>query len=162
MDTGPDGPDFIQVPNAFIDIVGQGWTFPFQFDPRTGGVSRDPPPSIVQRLQRILYSLQQILGVKLGSMFMSRKFGSAIRTLLFKPNDASLVGLLQYAVTTAIETWEKRIQLNNVSVTPDPVVIGRVNVGVDYTIRQTYVQGNLVYPLYLPDATRPVAEVPLQ
>lgn len=149
-------------PAALADIVGRGWTYPFGFDPRTGGVSKDGPISDTQRLQRIIYSFRQILGVKRGSLFMSRKFGSNARDLVFRPNDASIVGLVQFAVTEAIEIWEKRTQLNNVSVEQDPEEPARVQVGLDHTIRRTNVQGNYVYPLYLSDNTRPVAEIGLQ
>ena len=150
------------IPVAFTDIVGRGWLYPFAFDPRTGGVAKDDPPSPLQRLQRILMAVQQVLGVKRGTRFMSRKFGSTVRELIFKPNDAPIVGLVQFAVTDAIETWEKRVQLNNVDVEPDPDLPVRVLVAVDYTIRRTNVQGNLVWPLYLGDSERAVAETGLQ
>lgn len=150
------------LPTAFADIVGRGWTYPFAFDSRTGGVAKDQGTGELQRLNRILNSLQQILGVRVGELFMSRTFGSAINTLVFKPNDSSIRGLVQFAVTQAIETWEKRIRLDFVDVQPDPDVPSRVQITLNYTIRRTNVQGNLVYPLYLSDATRPAAEAALQ
>lgn len=149
-------------PVALSDIVGRGWSYPFGFDARTGGVAKDPPVSDEQRRQRIINSIEQIIGVAMGSLFMSRTFGSETRDLVFKPNDISLYGLIQFTVTQAIETWEKRIRINNVDVEADPDEPARVQISLDYQIRRTNVQGNLVYPLYLSDAVRPAAEVGLQ
>jgi hypothetical protein len=54
------------------------------------------------------------------------------------------------------------VRLDFIGVETDPDEPARVQVTLNYTIRRTNVQGNLVYPLYLSDAVRPTAEIGLQ
>lgn len=139
------------------DFIGRGFAFPFSFDPRNGGTAKDQGSGITQRLQRILWAVMQILGVDVGEMFMSRTYGSGLRGLIGRPNDASIITLAEYATTQAIERWEKRIRLNAVVIAPDPVNVSQLNINLNYTIRQTNVSGNLVYPYYLADDQRDTA-----
>lgn len=139
------------------DFVGRGWAWPFGFDKRTGGVSKDQGSGVEQRLQRILWAILRVLGIHVGEVFMARKFGSGLRDLVGKPNDSGIISLVEFAVTQAIERWEKRIRLDVVVIAPDPDNGAQLNINLAYTIRRSNVTGNLVYPLYLNEEDREIA-----
>lgn len=147
------------------DFIGRGWSFPFGFSARTGGVLRDEGRGVQQQLERIRDSLQQILGVRRGEMFMVRRFGSNMRDLIFQGIDGPLVEAAEFVATRAIEDEEfgdKRIFINRLSVDRDTVTVSAIIVRVNYTIRSSNVEGNLVFPLYLESTERLAAESNLQ
>lgn len=102
-------------------------------------------------------SLQQIIGVKRGEMFMQRKFGSGVRDLIFQMDTFNLEQRVQLSVTRAINErrfGEKRVFLNQMAVSVERGT-GVANIIMDVVLRTSNVQGNFVLPFYTSAADRP-------
>ncbi len=128
------------------DFLGKGLRFPFGFAKRSGGAQISTVTSTDHA--HIHESIVQILGTRPGERFMNPEFGSHLRDLAFEPNDAVLKGLLRHYIIDAIERWEKRIVLTDVSFDDSPEVVDTniLYVRISYRVIDTQVAGNLVFP----------------
>jgi phage baseplate assembly protein W len=101
-------------------------------------------------------SLQQIIGVKRGEMFMQRKFGSGVRGLIFQMDTLNLQQRIEFAVTRAInerQFGEKRVFINQMAVTVERSrAVATIILNV--VLRSSNVEGNLVLPFYTSEADR--------
>ena len=84
-------------------------------------------------------------------------YGCDLWKYVFRTVTTSLLTELREVVTEAIELWEQRIELLGVQVTANPDQAGRVDIDIDYRVRRTNVAGNLVFPFYLANSSRPGA-----
>lgn len=100
-------------------------------------------------IEKINMAIRQILGTKLGSRVIDRDFGSDLRGIIFEPIDQLSATRLQLAVSEAIQTWEKRVELLNVEVSLLRSREGVLETRVEYQVITTQQIGNLVYPFYL-------------
>ena len=145
---------------AVRDFVGRGWSFPFRFDPSTGGVSKDRGSGADQQLNRVRMSLQQIIGVKRGEMMLSRRFGSTVRDLIFNLDTFNLQQRLQFAVGRSIQDrrfGEKRVFISRLTIELDRST-AIAEIILDVVLRATNVEGNLVIPFFLAGQERAAVE----
>ena len=133
-----------------VDIIGRGWAFPFRFS-TVGRVSRLIGVSDASSTEKISMSIRQIIGTKIGSLVIDRDFGSDLREILFTPIDEVSIARVRFAITSAIQTWEKRVDVQSVDVNVARVKDGVIDVTIYYKIISTQKEGNLVYPLYVTD-----------
>ncbi len=123
------------------DPLGRGWSFPVQ--PGSGGGLdyADGPDSIRQ-------AIWIILDTEPGERVMRPTFGCGLRRYLMRPNTPATRALLQREVQQALATWERRIDVTQVDVTPgdDPAL---VLIDIAYVHVRDGRPGNLVYPFYL-------------
>jgi hypothetical protein len=84
---------------------------------------------------------------------MRPEFGCDIHSFAFASVDTATLTLIKSAVREALVRWEPRVQLDDVSVTTDPVRENKLRIEVSYTIRATNFKANLVYPFYLENET---------
>lgn len=128
------------------DFLGKGLRFPFGFAKRSGGAQVSTVTSMDHA--HIHESILQILGTRPGERFMNPEFGSHARDLVFEPNDAVLRGLLRHYITDAIERWEKRVYVTDVSFDESPKAVDAytLSVRISYRVIDTQVEGNLVWP----------------
>lgn len=70
----------------------------------------------VPTLDLVWSSIVLILGTPLGTRIMLPEFGSLVPTLVFEPNDEALVALGKRYVIDAIDKWEPRVTLRDVSI----------------------------------------------
>ena len=145
------------------DFIGKGWSYPFRFDPRTGGVSKDVGDGTAQKINRVRMSLFIIVSIKKGELYFGRRFGSRFRNLIFAVNTANLVQRTRFEVFAAFEDpdfGERRAFVESLVVTPPLRHIGspRLEVEVQFVLRGTNAEGNLVFPFYLNDRERDAAE----
>lgn len=133
-----------------VDIIGRGWAFPFHFT-SIGRVGRLIGVSDASSTEKIGMAIRQILGTKIGSRVIDRDFGSDLREILFMPIDEVSVARVRFAVTSAIQTWEKRVDVKRVDVNVGRVKEGLIDVTIYYKIIATQREGNLVYSLYITD-----------
>lgn len=128
------------------DFLGKGLKFPFAFAKRSGG----PQISTVTTANHahIHESILQILGTRPGERFMNPEFGSHVRDLVFESNDTVLKGLLQHYIIDAIEQWEKRIVVTDVSFDDSSEVIDSYTlyICISYRIIDAQVDGNIIWP----------------
>ena len=128
------------------DFLGKGLRFPFAFAKRSGGAQVSTVTSMDHA--HIHESILQILGTRPGERFMSPEFGSHVKDLVFEPNDRVLRGLLRHYIINAIERWEKRVYVNDVSFdeSPETTDENTILVCISYRVIDTQVAGNLVWP----------------
>lgn len=148
---------------ASRDFIGRGWRFPFRFDPRSGGVAKDQGDGVNQKLNRIRQSLFLIIGVRKGELYFSRRFGSRMRTLIFSLNTANLAQRIKFEVFAAFEDrdfGEHRAFIEKISIIlPDRVRgLASADVSVNFVLRNTNAESNLVFPFYLTGPARTAAE----
>lgn len=65
-------------------------------------------------------SIRMILTTRLGERVMLPEFGSRLYELVFEPMDDSLKALARTFVIEALQRWEPRITLQNVTMGTDP------------------------------------------
>jgi phage baseplate assembly protein W len=128
--------------NGDGDFVGRGWAFPLGVGPR-GGIAT------VTGTDEIDASLRVILSTAPGERVMRPEFGCRIWDQLFAPVEPNSLGLMVQAVREAVGRWEPRVDLEEVTVRPDPADPSRVFISLGYVIRTTNARHNLVYPFYV-------------
>lgn len=124
------------------DFLGKGIKFPIN-------VSRDGDLCTSAGEDLIKESIMIILGTAKGERVMRPDFGCGINELVFAPNNTSTATLVAFHVKEALLKWEPRIEVTNVSVTPDEEEGNRLNINIDYRVKTTNTKRNLVYPFYL-------------
>ncbi len=128
------------------DFLGKGLRFPFAFQKRSGGAQVSTVTSMDHA--HIHESILQILGTRPGERFMNPEFGSRLKDLVFEPNDSVLKGLIRHYVIDAVERWEKRVYVTDVTFddSPETVDANTIPVRISYRVIDTQVSGNLVWP----------------
>ena len=124
------------------DFVGAGWPFPLHTD-RTGSVA------LVDSTREVEESIALILATSPGERPMRPDFGCAVHDYVFAPADASTAGDIAYAVQVALERWEPRIDLEDVTVRFDQVDEGVLLIDISYALRGSNDPRNLVFPFYV-------------
>jgi phage baseplate assembly protein W len=122
-------------------FLGVGWAFPVATDGDRIAVAVSE--------ESIRDSLWIILGTARGERVMRPDFGCGIHDLVFATNSATTLGRVVREVHDALVRWEPRVEVMNVDAAPDPALPARLLIRVDYRVRTTNNQFNLVYPFYL-------------
>ncbi|HWA72766.1 MAG TPA: GPW/gp25 family protein [Polyangiaceae bacterium] len=124
------------------DFIGKGWAFPPRISARGGIAWSEGPP-------RIQDAIWIICNTSLGERVMRPNFGGSARDFVFSPNSELHRTSLEDAIRQALLRWEPRIELDGVSVDPDPNEDSAVVVKIDYRLRETNELFNMVFPLYV-------------
>lgn len=124
-------------------FVGRGLTFPLAVD-ANGAIAMSSGAADVEKAMRV------ILSTAPGERPMRPHFGCAIWDLLFEPINPNTLGLMEDAVREAMSRWEPRIDVEDVTVSPDGSgEPGRVTIDIGYRLRSTNDSRNLVHPFYV-------------
>jgi len=123
-------------------MVGAGWAFPPDVD-ATGGIK------LVRGERELTEAIRLILATSPGERSMRPEFGCAIHDYVFAPADAGTAGQLAYEVRLALDRWEPRIEVQDVSVRFDAVDDGVLYIDIRYVVRGAYDPRNLVFPFYV-------------
>lgn len=94
-------------------------------------------------------SIELILGTAKGERLMRPDFGSGLHDFVFKPLSATNRARMATAVKQALQAWEPRIRVLDVTVRVTPQEPARALISIDYEIRRSNTQANLVYPFYV-------------
>lgn len=70
-------------------------------------------------IDQIKADLLQLLLTNPGERIMIPDFGTPLRTLIFEPNDSSLISHARSMIEKSISTWEPRIVITNIEVTSE-------------------------------------------
>jgi phage baseplate assembly protein W len=124
-------------------FLGKGWAFPITVDASTGKIA------MAAYEQDIKEAIRIILSTTKGERVMRLDFGSGIHELVFASMSTAMIGLLESNVREALITWEPRIELRKVEVSTEEAHIGKLKVNIDYRVRETNRDDNLVYPFYV-------------
>jgi phage baseplate assembly protein W len=125
-----------------MEFVGAGIAFPMRTD-AVGGVA------LVAREREIVEAIRLILGTTPGERPMRPEFGCRISEHVFGPANAATAGQLSYDVQVALDRWEPRIDVDDVSVSFDDADTGVLYIDITYRIRGTNDPRNLVFPFYV-------------
>jgi phage baseplate assembly protein W len=110
ISTGPARPP--AGPGSASDRLGTGATFPFLPDPVTGSLDWSSGAALVQQ------SIRLILQTDPGERVMRPTFGAGLRRYLMDPNTPATRAQIALDVQAALKTWEPRITVTSVTVTP--------------------------------------------
>lgn len=125
--------------------LGTGFGFPLLPD-STGKLT------YLDGLDLVRQSIESILDTEPGERIMRPAFGCGLRRYLMAPNTLTTRTAMTEDITTALATWEPRIELTNVSVLPDanptlnPTLVW---IEISYVRLADRRPDNLVYPFYL-------------
>ena len=128
-----------------MDFLGKGTRSPFRFDAAGGvAVSEGAGPEHAH----IHESIWQVLSTRPGERFFLPEFGSRLPELVFQPNDVVFRALARQYIVDAVRRWEKRVVIEGVEFSDDPLVTDRnvALIKLTYRIIGMQVLGNLVYP----------------
>lgn len=123
-------------------FLGTGMKFPPQINPTTGRFT------CVSGTESIKESVYLILMTQRSERFMRPEFGSRVMGYVFSQTDATLMNLMADEIASDILRNEPRIE--DVDVTLDEhSKPGCLFVDIEYTVRNTNVRENMVFPFYL-------------
>lgn len=111
------------------EVLGRGWSFPFQIDPARGTVA------YTEFDENIRQNITIIIGTKPGERQMLPEFGCRVHEMLFAPNTRTTAAMIAHHIKDALERWEPRIAI--VDVQSQPESGGSVKVTINYKIRAT-------------------------
>jgi uncharacterized protein len=125
-------------------FLGTGWDFlGLTAAPAEGDIS------LAAEEESIRQTIWIVLGTSPGERVMRPEFGCGIHDQVFALRNASTQGAVARAVREALILWEPRIEVQSVEAEVDPAALNRLLVRIDYRVRTTNNQFNLVYPFYL-------------
>lgn len=127
------------------DFLGIGWKFPIEID-ATGAIVMSKHEDDIRE------SILIILGTSPGERVMRPDFGCGIHDLVFAPINTATIGLVESTVRDALTRYEPRIDIIDLNVLADEADVGKLKVSIDYRVRATNNEFNLVYPFYLTES----------
>ena len=118
-------------------FLGVGWEFPVRLD-KNGKIE------MAHYKQSIRKAIVMILGTAPGERVMRPDFGCGIHNLVFAVNSAGTATRVESEVRDALILWEPRIDLIAVNASPDPDQPYVLQISIDYRVRVTNNQFNMV------------------
>lgn len=130
------------------EVYGVGWAFPFQFN-ENGRVKitadqSDGNTSDVGQLKHLRGAISQIIGVAWGERFMRGDYGCGVHEVVFDPNDESLVANVLYYVGEAVDTWDQRVEAQDIDAIQEEGVLKAI---IEFMVKKTNEINSLVLPL---------------
>jgi phage baseplate assembly protein W len=132
------------------EIIGTGVGYPLRPDAR-GALG------YVTGAENIEQSLKLLLLTAVRERVMRNAFGSKLREMLFSPGSEQGLRLLEGSLAEAVRDWEPRVDLLSIAASADPRMPSHVIIDLSYSVRATYVRGNLVFPFYVEGSGERVA-----
>jgi uncharacterized protein len=123
------------------ESLGTGLSFPLQFNVQGSF-------KLSSEAQKVKESIWLILRTDLGERVYRPDFGCRLSELAFAPlNNDTLLRIRLY-ITEALQAWEPRIDLDDVTVDSEPST-GRVDITIHYRLKSHPDLYSFVYPFYL-------------
>lgn len=124
------------------EFLGRGWAFPVDTD--SGG-----EVELVEAEQDIRQAIRIILETAKGERVMRPDFGCGIHDYAFEMINATTLHMIETSVEEALVEWEPRIDVLSVGTSTERLAGGELLIDINYRVRQTNAEYNLVYPFYL-------------
>jgi len=124
------------------EFLGRGWKFPVNVNSRGGTASSEYETDVLEAIGLILRTSR-------GERVMQPDFGCGIHEMAFSTIDTATAGLVEEMVREALILWEPRIEVEDIKATLESYSQGRMDISIDYRVRATNNEFNLVYPYYL-------------
>lgn len=130
-----------------LSVLGTGWAFPPQFSDISG--------DIVQSSGRedIRQSLSILLSTSLGERIMQPTYGCNLRDYMFEAMDTTMITYLKSLIYNAILYHEPRIDAKSISIDTSGYLEGKLNITVDFIIRNYNSRFSMVFPYYINENT---------
>jgi phage baseplate assembly protein W len=122
--------------------LGTGFRFPLRPGANGG-------PAWLGGMELVRQSVETILDTEPGERVMRPTFGCGLRRYLMAPNTVTTRAAIQQDIADSLNTWEPRIRVTEVTVTPgedDPALVW---IDISYLRLVDLRPDNLVYPFYL-------------
>ncbi len=123
-------------------LPGTGWAFPVRPDHR-GDIALSEGKASIED------SIRVIIGTAKGERVMRPEFGCDIHDHVFDAMNGATMSLAEESVREALIEWEPRIDLEAVDAEPDPNEPSTLLIDIQYVIRTTNTEGNMVHPFYV-------------
>jgi len=123
--------------------LGRGWSFPVRLHEKEGTIRLSEYERDIQE------SIWIILSTAKGERVMRPDFGCGIHDLVFEVINTTTLAEIETRVQEALATFEARIDVTKVGALSGNGVDGQLRISIDYVIRGTNNQLNLVYPFYI-------------
>jgi phage baseplate assembly protein W len=124
------------------DFLGVGWSYPIATDPLRGDVQ-------LSRFERdVKEAIRIVLETRPGERVMRPRFGCGIHELVFEEINATVLFAIESSVREALVTYEPRIELLGVNVDAGDALNGLLLISINYRLRRTNQDDNLVYPFF--------------
>ncbi|MDG3548138.1 GPW/gp25 family protein [Methanobacterium formicicum] len=124
------------------EFLGHGWKFPVNTSPY-GKIKMS------EHEEDIKEAIWIILGTSKGERIMRPDFGCGIHDFVFDYINTTTLKMMEESVKEALILWEPRIEIITVKASPHEYEEGKILISIDYRVRNTNNQFNLVYPFYL-------------
>lgn len=124
------------------EFLGKGWKFPVYLD----GKGRIKMSQYEEDIKEAIWI---ILSTAEGERVMRPDFGCGIHDLVFAPINTNTIAMVESSVFEALTKWEPRIEILEVGVSREKADVGQLLISIDYRVRTTNNEFNLVYPFYL-------------
>lgn len=128
-------------------FLGRGWAFPPTFNINFSSVEMVADEKDIQQ------SIKIILGTIPGERMLFPAFGCDIHNYVFETRDPTHLTMLKDAVYDALLYHEPRIKVVKITIQPDQLEDGRINIHIDYKVIITNSRSNMVFPFYLKEGT---------
>jgi phage baseplate assembly protein W len=129
-------------------FLGVGWSFPLEAVKKGDRDGAKAELRTADYEESVRQSIWLILGTAKGERVMRPDFGCGIYDLVFETNSASTAGRIEEEVRDALLFFEPRIDVLAVQVESGGQG-ERLLISIDYQVRATDNQFNMVYPFYL-------------
>jgi phage baseplate assembly protein W len=133
-----------------MSFLGRGWSFPPRFDGHKRLV-------MVENAQDIEESLRILLATRCGERVMQPAYGTTLHRLVFENASEGFLTELKDMLGKAILFFEPRVELMQIDCQISAEDWGCIELLLDYRIRTTNTRHNMVYPLYLDQASQQVS-----
>ena len=124
------------------DLIGTGLGFPLRTG-RGGGIE------LVGEDDDVREAMLLILCTAPGERPMRPEFGCGIHEHVFNPADGRTIALLEHEIRLALDRWEPRAEVQDVSFELGRAGAGELRVEIAYRLRDTSDLRLLVFPFYL-------------
>jgi phage baseplate assembly protein W len=124
------------------EFLGIGWKYPVS-------VEADGSISSSSYEENIRESIRLILGTAKGERLMRPEFGCSIHEYAYSTMDTLTLRMIENSVYEALVDWEPRIEVSDIKTLTEKALEGKLMISIDYKVRRSNTQVNLVYPFYL-------------
>ena len=124
-------------------LLGTGWKFPVGIDGATGRIQMSSNEDSIREAVRI------IIGTRKGELPMHPDFGCGIQEYAFETADYTTLYSMKSEIERALIRWEPRITEIEAKISDERIDQGILTIQVNYVVRATNNQYNLVYPFYI-------------
>ena len=124
------------------EILGSGLAFPLQVD-RRGALALAHDETDVDQ------AIHLILATAPGERPMRPEFGCSVHEFVFETIDAGTVAQMETEIRDALDRWEPRVEVVDVTFDLDGAGRGELVIEIAYRVRATNHMRNLVHPFYV-------------